>query len=143
MLIHFFLEHTEKLFKKYNLLMVSDIFKYKILILFYTINNSLSPSYLTKLVSWNSSSINYRHLRSSRYPLRNHYAGSSLADKCVRSSLPLIINGTDANILEAVNNSSLENYKHQVKKYLINKYSSADCHLGNCYSCRLRSRFSS
>ena len=47
----FFLEHTEKLFKKYDLLKVSDIFKHKCLVFFFRIINRILPTNLCEIIS--------------------------------------------------------------------------------------------
>ena len=58
-------EHTEKLFKSLNTLKISDIFKYKCLILFYKFKSNSLPDYLCNMFSYFTS--------SEIYSLRSHY----------------------------------------------------------------------
>ena len=56
--------HTEPMFKLYNLLKIEDIYKSKLLILYYKILKLSSPRYFDTFILKNSAGV-------SRYPIRN------------------------------------------------------------------------
>ena len=122
-------------------MIASDIFIHKTLTLFYKIKNSFGPPYLKKLLSWNASSAGSLRLRSCNILLKNHYPLTAIGGKCIRCSLPQIINNADVRMIEATGILSLDNFKRLVKKSLIDKYSTNECNLSNCYACRLKNKF--
>ena len=56
--------HTEPIFKLYNLLKIADMYKSKLLILYYKILMFTSPRYFDTFLPKNSAGV-------SRYPIRN------------------------------------------------------------------------
>ena len=62
--------HTEPIFKLYNLLKIADIYKSKLLILYYKILKFSSPRYFDSFLPKNSAGV-------SRYPIRNLWMAAS------------------------------------------------------------------
>ena len=65
--------HTELIFKLYNLLKIEDIYKSKLLILYYKILKLSSPRYFDTFIPENSAGV-------SRYPIRNPRSSLLLTD---------------------------------------------------------------
>ena len=71
-----------------------------------------------------------------RYKKANHLcvAKHTFARKCIRYSLPNLINETPSDIIDKVFTHSVNGFKLYVKKCIIVKYSDT-CHIVNCYIC--------
>ena len=138
----YFLEHTEKLFKKYKILKASDILKHKAFSTFYAIKNGFCPTSIANLVTLNTNSnkSHYRDLRSGDLVIRNYVALSNITKFSLRYYLPLLINASDSDIITAANMLSLPAFKNFTKCKILDKYSAAECRTPNCYACRIKRR---
>ena len=61
-------------------------------------------------------------------------AKHTFARKCIRYSLPNLINETSSDVIDKVFTHSVNGFKLYVKKCIIQKYSDT-CHIVNCYIC--------
>ena len=129
----FFLEHTEKIFKKYNLLKISDIYKYRCLNFFYRLINGKLPMNLFSILNFYDD--NFRLMPCLYTP------NSISARNCLRYFLPIFINSCPFDILCSVYTKTEANFNHFTKKHLLENYSSSECSNINCYSCRLKYTF--
>ena len=138
----FFLEHTEKLFKKYNLLKVHDLVKYRCLVFYFKLKNEMLPTKIESLFICPSSeiSVNQRRLRSndSNLPLILHTTNTRSGENCLRYYLPTYINSCHTSLIVAVELKTLVNFKKIAKNTLLDNYSIDECQLSNCYSCSLK-----
>ena len=132
----FFLEHTDPIFKKYNILKVSDIFKFKIFNLFYKIVNKTAPVKIQDIISLSDISLwSRQHLQ----PLVSPYCPSTnSAKECLRFSLPSLINLCPENYIAWLNTKTENRFNQLVRCDLIEEYSEAPCTDANCYACRLK-----
>ena len=136
----FFLEHTDKIFKKYKLLKIDDIIKLKCLVFFYRFKNNSSPTPLNGIPSV---SINFsRNLRSRENRILNNYFSSSYAgQKCFRHYLPIIINECDNTLIQAIRTKTLIAFKRLCRQRFLDNYSNEECQISDCYACRLKLNF--
>ena len=81
----------------------------------------------------------------SKHEVHDHYtrqqqnlhicvAKHTFAKKCIRYSLPNLINETSSNIIDKVYTHGVNGFRQYVKKCMIQKYSDT-CHIINCYIC--------
>ena len=127
--------HTELIFKLYNLLKIEDIYKSKLLILYYKILKFSSPRYFDTFIPKNSAGV-------SRYPIRNPPAHrhTYITSTC-RYQLAVLLNSINdthdmmRNVIEHMGIISLLSFKAIIKRYLNNKYSYF-CSIINCYICK-------
>ena len=126
--------HTDPLFKRLNLLKLSDIFKTRqIRFYFRYIKNSL-PTYFKDIFATNSQ----LHSYETRINNEIHVARtkSSHADKRIRILIPATIAKLPACITEKFETHSYNGFSRYVNRFMINAYQSA-CTIANCYICQL------
>ena len=144
----FFLEHTDKLFKKLKLLKIHDIFKLKCAVFFYKFQKNDLPHQLMSILSYQSSNHQYYTRNSSNIPfdspietnnqqqnLEISRTNLKCSESCIRFFIPQFIPTLPADILSKINTVSLCNFKYQLKKYYIDLYSDDICSVSNCYPC--------
>ena len=86
------LEHTEKLFKQQNVLMVKDIFLFKSLDLYHKFKTNQLPPYLQNMFFYNTDEVGY-FIRSQQHKiLKEYFFRLRSNDKSIRYHLPVIIN---------------------------------------------------
>ena len=128
--------HTEPIFKLYNLLKIEDIYKSKLLILYYKILRLSSPRYFDTFIPRNSGG-------DSRYPTRNpRWQPSAHRHTYItntsRYQLAVLLNSINdthdmmRNVIEHNGIISLFSFKATIKRYLNNKYLYF-CSIINCY----------
>ena len=105
--------HTDPIYKKLMLLKIQDMF---------IINADIHP-YGTR----QSSHLHYGITRTAK------------ARKCIRYSLPILIDNTSQDILDKVGTHSIDGFSFYVKTRTIEDYASI-CHIGNCYMCKRDNR---
>ena len=131
--------HTEPIFKLYNLLKIEDIYKSKLLILYYKILKLSSPRYFDTFILKNSAGV-------SRYPIRNpRWQPTAIRHTYITSTsryqLAVLLNPINnthdmmSNVIEHIRIISLLSFKATIKPYLKNKYSYF-CSIINCYICK-------
>ena len=142
--------HTEPLFKNLNILRISDIYNYKLLIFYYNLTNNNTPTYFDNFTPILSQGNNRYAFRRPQFQIPKYYHVYSKLT--CRYQLPHILNqymttdlhdnGEDAPylsfVLKNIQNVSLISFKKSVKSYFVNKYSS-ECTIANCYICQLYS----
>ena len=140
----FFLSHTDPIFKKYKLLKVQDIVKARTLNFYYRLVDGILPSSLYNIASISNVSFNSGGSLSSHiHNLSTYNPVTRAAEKCLRFSLPVLINTCTEEILSTAHTKSEISYNLFVKNYFISLYSDLDCTRPDCYACRLRSRYTS
>ena len=125
--------HTEPIFKSLNLLKVSDIFSLCQLKFYYNLVHRKVPEYFYQLPFYANHEV-HDHYTRQQQNLHICVAKHTFAKKCIRYSLPNLINETSSNIIDKVYTHSVNGFKQYVKKCMIQKYSDT-CHIINCYIC--------
>ena len=135
----FFLEHTENIFKKYNLLKVRDIFHSKCLSMYYSIKNKTIPISLRNLVSPYQPP-HSRILRSSNSNLilSPYITLTASGEKSLKHFLPHFINGCPTNLITAIDSKPIKSYNRLVKNNYLNSYISSVCLEQSCYACQMK-----
>ena len=54
--------------------------------------------------------------------------------KCIRHTIPALINNTPSSITEKLSTHSLNVFSHYVKNFYVSKYNTV-CSIANCYIC--------
>ena len=130
---------TKCLFKLYNLLKIEDIYKSKLLILYYKILKLSSPRYFDTFIPKNSAGVFRYPIRNPRWqpPAHRHTYITSTS----RYQLAVLLNSINdthdmmSNVIEHIGIISLLSFKATIKRYLNNKYSYF-CSIINCFICK-------
>ena len=99
--------HSEPLFKSLNILTISDIFTLFQLKFYHKLINNEFPSYFTNMQLEQNQNIHRYNTRSNmniHLPNVNH----SFAKRCIRYSLPIILNNSPTNIFHKLFTHSLK-----------------------------------
>ena len=126
-------DHTDPLFSKLKLLKLADIFNLQQLKFYYKYIKGDLPEYFKSLnFVPNSNYHNYdtRH----RNQLHIGITKKAFTKKCIRHSIPALINKTPSSITEKLSSHSLNGFSHYVKNYYISEYNIV-CSIDNCYIC--------
>ena len=131
--------HTEPIFKLYNILKIEDIYKSKLLILYYKILKLSSPRYFDTFIPKNSAGVSRYPIRNPRWqpPAHKHTYITSTS----RYQLAVLLNSINdthdmmPNVIEHIGIISLLSFKATIKRYLNNRYSYF-CSIINCYICK-------
>jgi len=126
--------HTQPLFKKLNILTVSDIYKLKLYKFYYRLNKNSIPHYFyTSNILIRQQDDHSYNTRNNRYtiPRIRHKYG----EHCLRYNLPKQLNDTPSCILEKVLTHSEQGLCRYAKYILINTYQEY-CSIINCYICK-------
>ena len=132
-----YISQTESLFKFYDTLKVNDIYKYKLLTLYYNIKRSNVPVYLFNFLPDLSQGAKNHEIRNPRlqHPVHIH---EYVTGTC-RYQLTVLLNEINSIVesldpLKSVNNVqnvTLLRFKRTIKSYLLQKYSYC-CIIPNC-----------
>ena len=135
----FFLEHTEKIYKKYKLLKVKDIFHSKCLSLYHHIKKGSIPISLNNLVL-PYQPIHSRNLRSinSTMILSPYHTLTTSSERSLKYYLPHFINTCPSIFIAAINTKSIHQYKQFIKYNYIENYSSSIRMEQSCYACQMK-----
>ena len=126
--------HTDRLFKKLNLLKVEDIFKIQCLKFYYRLCKNKLPHYF---------SLNFRFTRNADVHDRQTRHGNVFrlervnritTRQTIRHYLPSLLNNTSDTIINSMDTISILSFKKRVKKLYIGAYSE-ECNKPNCYIC--------
>ena len=125
--------HSEPLFKSLNILKISDIFTLFQLKFYHKLINDKLPKYFTNMQFEQNQNIHRYNTRGSiniHLPKINH----SFAKRCIRYSLPVILNRSPTYIFHKLFTHSLKGFSVYVKKDFIENYIFV-CTNVNCYVC--------
>ena len=126
--------HTEPIFKKLNLLKLKDIFTLNALQFYFKFINQTVPEYFKQSFHINNRRDNRTYNTRSSTQIPANLTNTMFAQSCIRCILPRIINNTSGLILSKIQTHSPNGFKHYVKRYIINDYSTS-CNAQNCYIC--------
>ena len=126
--------HTEPIFKKLDLLKMTDLLKINQLKFIYNHINGKLPDYFQNILFFSQN-------EERRYNTRHHTNIHSLrvnhefAKNSVRYNIPYILLESPQSIQNKCHTHSFSGYSTYVKKTIIDKYSES-CDIENCYICR-------
>ena len=106
--------HTDPLFKRVNVLKISDVFKLNALKFYYKYTNNELPSYFCRFQLTRQGS---GHPYDTRYgdQIRTTRTRINFVDHCLRNHLPSLINSTPPNIM-SITTHSLHGFSVYLKK---------------------------
>ena len=125
--------HTDPLFKRLNLLKISDIRQYFELKFFHKLTNSQTPEYFQQnFISSNQDihRIQTRHSQELSVPTHHHH----FFQTTLRYTLVKTVNHTPQHLIELLQTHSLPSFSSRIKQYLIQQYSD-HCQIPNCPIC--------
>ena len=134
-----YISHTEPLFKVYDILKVNDIYKYKLLTLYYNAKKSNIPIYILPDLSQEARKYEIRNPRLQPLVHIHEY----ITGTC-RYQLPVLLNEINSivepldllkSVVSNIQNVTLLALKRTVKSYLLQKYLYY-CVIPNCYVCQ-------
>ena len=105
--------HTDPIFKQPNLMKVKDIFPLNILKLFYKLNQSCLPVYITDLIQ--NFSLEHDHNARQSLVLNYVFSSSRYDEKCIRFYLSLLVNNSSQYVLENVTTHCYQRFISYVK----------------------------
>lgn len=125
--------HTEPLFKKLELLRITDIFKAKALTFYFKFKNNQLPKYFSDMFNPQPGTHTY-NTRSSLEP-QYKQPKKKLPEKCVRFYIPKLIADLPNILIDKVQTHCLHGFNTYVKKHLLRQYTNL-CTINNCYICQ-------
>ena len=123
--------HTEPIFKKLNLLKLTDIFDISVLKFYFKLKNETLPHYLQNMFP--KQEILHSHNTRNRSTIKPSPKKPSSA-KCIRYRMPEVIEDTDNLVIEKTETHSFKGFVSYAKKYYLDKYKST-CSITCCYIC--------
>ena len=139
----FYLEHTEKLFKRLKILKIEDIFKMQCLKFYYKYKNENLPNSIKNILSNFEPSHEYSLRSISNSDQNNQLSvvntNTVIAKECIRHYIPVFFNNLDEELKNIViNANSINILNSQLKKYFIDQYLDEECILSDCYPCSMK-----
>ena len=125
-----YLAHSEPIFKSLNLLQLEDIIKVNILEFYHQHENKNLPLYFQNIDYNQSISSHHHNTRKHEYV---YYVNYEFAKKCLKYTIPKIINETATFIKDKVHTHSLIGFKPYTKNYFLSCYSLECSSPQNCY----------
>ena len=110
--------HTEPLFKKLDLLTITDMLKHNTLKFYYKLKHNQVPHYFQKYKMLTQAEIHGRNTRYN-YLVPTNITRTHLQQKCLRNFIPKIINSTPDSILHKIDTHSYKGFAQYVKKKYI------------------------
>ena len=126
-------DHTEGLFKERKLLKFSDLVLLNSLKFFYKYKHKTLPEYFS-LFNFTSNADQHDHDTRHGDIIPANVTRIQQTQNCIRHKLHKTINDTSTELLERINNSSLQSFAIAVKKEITAQYMSV-CRIENCYIC--------
>ena len=123
--------HSDPIFKKLNLLKISDIYNISLLKFYYKFKKDKLPHYFRDIISF---SPQHQYSTRGRNEPNYTYTRTSHAKNSVRNHLPVFLNSVPSCITDKVDTHSLQGYSHYCKRYYISRYADC-CNIANCYIC--------
>ena len=125
--------HTEPLFKRMNLLKLSDIFKSKVLRFFHRFKQNTLPVYFQNMFTQVSDHHSYatrnnKHLHQTRVHTSN-------GQNCIRHFVPKILQEVPPCITDKFCSHSYQGFSKYVNKHILGNYHDY-CLTENCYICK-------
>ena len=125
--------HTEPLFKKLNLLKLSDIFKTRQARFYYRYINNEVPVYFRNIFSTNSDF--HSHDTRSANEIRLTRTKTMHADRGIRILIPKTVSQLPENVTAKFSTHSYNGFSRYLNRHIIDSYQYA-CNLANCYICQ-------
>ena len=125
--------HSERLFKRLNLLKITDIFNLSQLKFFHKYINTQLPDYFQK-ISFIQRNELHQHNTRDNHRLHVYVRKHIFADNCIRQSIPKLLNETALCIKQKLYTHSLHGFSSYTKNYVINAYSN-ECFVRHCHVC--------
>ena len=125
--------HTEPLFKRLNLLNMFDIHKLCQLKFYYKYVNHMLPEYFLNIQIVPNSNI-HPHNTRTKNDMHIMSINHEFAKKCIRFSLPILINNTAQLITDKIYTHSLKGFATYVKNVYLSVYNEM-CYINDCYIC--------
>ena len=129
-----YISHTEPIFKRLGILKIEDIFLLNQLkFCFRLLNNNLPVYFKSIQVS--------RHHETHSYNTRNkknvhkNRVFHVFAEKCIRFSVPSLLNSINENIINKINTHSYASFIKYAKYQFLDDYSN-HCSIPICYVCQ-------
>lgn len=127
--------HTEPLFKRMNLLKLSDIFKLKVLQFYFKFNKKVLPLYFQNMFTKISDHHSHATRANTSNSLHQQRVLTHNGQNCIRHFVPAVLKETPPCITEKINSHSYQGFSLYTKKYTLNTYDE-DCTKENCYVCQ-------
>lgn len=125
--------HTEPIFKNLKLLKIQDILKLQQYKFYYKFKNNKLPFYL-QILPFDSNVNAHNHDTRSQHNIRQMRPYHEYARKCLRYSLPLLINHAPAEITDKIQTHSMQGFAGYIKIKILQSYQE-QCTIVNCYIC--------
>ena len=125
--------HTEPLFKRLELLKLTDMITLNTLKFYWKLNKDKVPDYFVSYKPQTREALHGRDTRNNQLISRNNIRIAT-QEKCLRNYLPEVLNSTKDKILEKVHTHSYDGFSNYAKLCIIKDYS-LECTVQNCYIC--------
>ena len=126
--------HTEPIFKKLSVLKIHDSFSLCQLKFYHNYLDKLLPHHFINMYFKMNNEVHH-YSTSISTKLHVSKVKHSFAKRCIRYSLPNLINQSPTCITDTLFTNSLKGLSHYAKHHALTKYSS-ECNVLNCYICR-------
>ena len=125
--------HTEPIFKSLRLLKVNDIFFLRHFQFFHDLLHEKVPKYFLNIPFSTNQNIHNYYTRRQRN-IHVYRVKHSFAKKCIRYSIPEIINSAPSCITDKLITHSVHGLKFYIKNKVISEYTDT-CQIQICYIC--------
>ena len=130
--------HTDPLFKKYRILKLHHLLQLQELKCYHKYINKKLPVYLQNIPLKQNKSF-HAHLTRSHLKLHITRTNHRFAERCIRNSIPLLVNTTPMELINKIPTHSLHNVGSRTKEYYLSAYQE-HCAILNCYVCQMEWR---
>ena len=127
--------NTEPLFKQSNIMKVADSFKPQCLKFYHKFKIKSPPAFFDNIFMRNSDIHPYGTGRRDQVHFFSYKTAG--ASKCLRHSIPNLLNDIDPDTRRKLDTLSLDGFSSYYKSLVINDYNPF-CHVTNCYICNRR-----
>ena len=127
--------HTDPLFKIYRILKLPHILQLQELKFYHKYINKKLPAYLQSIPLKQNKSF-HEHLTRSHLKLHITRTNHRFAERCIRNSIPLLVNTMPMEIINKISTHSLQNVARRIKEYYLSSYKER-CDILNCYVCQI------
>ena len=127
--------HTDPLFKIYRILKLPHILQLQELTFYHKYINKKLPAYLQSIPLKQNKSF-HEHLTRSHFKLHITRTNHRFAERCIRNSIPLLVNTMPMEIINKISTHSLQNVARRIKEYYLSSYKER-CDILNCYVCQI------
>ena len=124
--------HTDPLFKKLNILKVTEVFQLRSIKFYYKYVKSELPQYFSNLYATPVQI--HSHFTRNRENVPLPRPTNITSEKCIRYYVPSLIKTLPSCITEKFETHSYSGLSSYAKKYFINRYQDV-CTVPNCYVC--------